>query len=355
MKILVAGGGGFLGSRIARALKAGGQDPVVLGRNDYPELKAEGIRCVRGDIRQPSDVRRALEGGVRSVFHVAAKVGYWGRYKDFRSVNVDGTRTLLSVCRQNEVRRFVYTSSPSVVIGLDGAQGFDESAPYVRGRSYPYGATKAEGERLVLGANSDDFRTVALRPHFIFGPGDPHITPRLIQRAQQGKLIQVGRGNNHIDVTYIDNAVRAHLDVHEALSWNPCPVGGQAYFIGQEEPVALWSFVRRILEGFGVPPVKKTISYRTARFLGAAMEFTYRFLRISREPPLTRMAAVILGTSHAFSHKKAQRDFGYSPEVTLDKGLAQLFAQDAAAHILAGARNQPGGSVMGAHRNAGAT
>ena len=66
-------------------------------------------------------------------------------------------------------------------------------------------------EQLVMRANSAELATVSLRPHLIWGPGDNHLVPRLIQRAQTGQLRQVGAGKNLVDATYIDNAADAHL------------------------------------------------------------------------------------------------------------------------------------------------
>lgn len=330
MSLLITGGGGFLGKNIVRALLDRGAEVRVLGRSAYPELEAWGVPCVRGDVADPEAVDRAV-AGVESVFHVASRVGYWGDLSAYRTTNVEGTRLLLERARAAGVKRFVYTSTPSVVIGREGLPvGADESLPYPERYLSPYGPTKAEAERLVLAANDPaSFRTVALRPHFIFGPGDPQVVPRILENARRGTLAQVGDGSNRVDVTYIDSAVAAHLQAHDALADPASPAQGQAYFIGQEAPVLLWDFVARVLEGFGAPPVKKRISFRTAWTIGATLEGVYRALPLRGEPPLTRMAAVILGTSHSFSHAKAARDFGYQPAVSVEEGLARLFAHHA--------------------------
>lgn len=324
MKVLVTGGGGFLGSHLVKELLGRGDRVVVLARGAYPELERLGVELIRGDVQDREAVRRAV-AGVESVFHVASKVGYWGDYADYEKTNVGGTQHLLDEAQAQGVLRFVYTSSPSVVIGdVEVQSGADEQLPYPDRYLSPYGPTKAEAERRVLGATG--LRTVALRPHFIFGPGDPQLVPRLVLNAKRGSLAQVGDGTNRVDITYIDNCVRAHLQAHDALAKEDAPCRGKAYFLGQEEPIGLWTFVTRVLEGFGAPPVKKRISYRTAWTIGRTLEFAYRNLPLKGEPPLTRMAALILGTSHWFNHAAATRDFGYHPEVSTEEGLRRLFA-----------------------------
>jgi nucleoside-diphosphate-sugar epimerase len=330
VRFLVTGGGGFLGEHIVRRLLDDGHAVRVLGRSRYPQLDDWGVPCLRGDVRDPEAAAKAVEG-VDGVFHVAARVGYWGPYSEYEGINVGGTQTLLDAARAAGVRRFVYTSTPSVVIGPEGnLRGADERAPYADRYLSSYGPTKAEAERRVLAANAEGFQTGAIRPHFIFGPKDPQIAPRLVQRSRQGRLAQVGDGTNLVDVCYIDNCVDGHVGLMEALAQPGTRAAGQAYFLGDAAPVSLWGFSGRVLEGLGAPPVKKKLSFRTAWNIGWALEGVFKLLPADREPPLTRMAAVILGTSHYFSHAKAARDFGYAPRVSTDEGLERLFAHERA-------------------------
>ncbi len=327
MKALVTGGGGFLGEHIVRRLLDRGDRVVVLGRSPYPQLDALKVPCVRGDVRDEAAVDRAMDG-VEAVFHVAARVGYWGRHREYVQTNIGGTRTLLEAAQKHGVGRFVYTSTPSVVIGAKGVEaGADESLPYPERYLSSYGPTKAEAERAVLAAHdADGLRTSAIRPHFIFGPKDPQIVPRLVMRARQGRLAQVGDGRNLVDVSYIDNVVDAHVRLCDALGEAASASGGRAYFLGQSKPVHLWDFVKNVLSGVGAPPVRRTLSFNAAFRLGWLLEGAYRLLPPSMEPPLTRMAAVMLGTSHYFDHSAASRDFGYQPMVSTEEGLERTYA-----------------------------
>ena len=114
MRAVVTGGGGFLGGRIVELLRARGDEVRALARRRYPGVEALGAAGIALDIRDTPAVRAALEDA-DVVFHVAGKTGYWARRKEFWSVNVDGTRSVLEAVRAAGVRRLVYTSTPSVV------------------------------------------------------------------------------------------------------------------------------------------------------------------------------------------------------------------------------------------------
>jgi len=322
MKVLVTGGGGFLGGAIARRLRARGDEVSVFGRNAYPVLDGLGIRTVRGDVRDAEAVKGACQG-MDAVCHVAAKVGIWGRPRDFRDVNTQGTRNVIDACRKAGVGKLVYTSSPSVVVGAGGLAGVDESQPYPDRYLAHYPATKAEAERAVLAANAPSFSTVALRPHLIWGPGDTQLIPRLLDRARRGRLIRVGDGTNLVDITYIDNASDAHVAALDRLTPN-APCAGSAYFISQGEPVVLWDWINKVITRVGMPPVRRTLSYNAARRIGALFEAAYWVLRLRSEPLMTRFLASQLAKPHHFSIAAARRDLGYEPAVSTSEGVGRL-------------------------------
>ncbi|MCH7720428.1 MAG: NAD-dependent epimerase/dehydratase family protein [Planctomycetes bacterium] len=324
MKALVTGGGGFLGSCVVRMLRDRGDDVTAFGRRRYSHLDALGIDTVQGDLRDAQVVREACRG-MDVIFHVAALAGIWGTRRAYWETNVTGTANVLDACRANGVRKLVYTSSPSVVFGNQPLCGVDESQPYPSRFPAHYPASKAAAEQMVLGANGDDLATVALRPHLIWGPGDPHLLPRVVERAKRGKLLQVGDGDNRVDITYIDNAAEAHLLAAEALE-NSKPCAGRAFFISQGEPVLLWPWLNQMLEAAGAPPVTRSISHAKARKVGAVLETIHRLLHLSREPRMTRFLADQLAESHYFDISAAERELGYRPRISTAEGMKRWAA-----------------------------
>jgi nucleoside-diphosphate-sugar epimerase len=182
LRILVTGGGGFLGGAIARRLLARGDSVRSLARGDYPALRELGIETFRGDLADSEVVTRACKG-CDAVFHVAAKAEMWGPRRVYEEVNVTGTRNVVEACRAKGVGLLVFTSSPSVVFNGRDMEGVNESVPYASHYDTPYSATKAKAERIVLAANGPDLAVTVLRPHLIWGPGDTSLVPRIITRA----------------------------------------------------------------------------------------------------------------------------------------------------------------------------
>lgn len=341
MKILVTGGGGFLGTWIIKELL---KNPTYLvtnfSRHNYSHLEDLGVPTIRGDLRNVDEVEHAVSQGFDAIFHVASIVGMWGKSSEFDAINVEGTRNIIESAQKHNVSRLVYTSSPSVVFGRGGHKGADESLAYPSEHLSDYARTKAQAEQLVLSAHADHFRTCALRPHLVWGPGDQFLIPRVIQKARVGKLKLVGNGENQVDIIYVENAAKAHVMAFEALSTNPS-VGGQAYFLGQG-PIKLWDFIAQVLKKAEVDPIDSQISTRSAYFIGAALEKLWKIAGINNpEPPMTRFVALNLGSDHWFSHDKAFRDFGWKPEVSVEEGLEILFSnRQNYRHLLADIRSE---------------
>lgn len=322
MKALVTGGGGFLGLAIVRLLRQRGDEVRSLARNLYPELDALGVEQLRGDLADAGTVAEAA-AGCDLVFHVAAKAGVWGDYQDYHQANVVGTANVIAACRACGIDKLIYTSSPSVVFDGKDMEGVDESVPYPAHFEAHYPRTKAEAEKLVLAANGPNLATTALRPHLIWGPGDNHLVPRILDRGRRGRLRRIGRRPCLVDTLYIDNAATAHLQAADALAVGS-PVAGKTYFLAQGEPKPVWEVVDRILAAGGLPPVTRVISPQLAYAAGWLLEKTYTLLRLSGEPPMTRFVARELSTAHWFDLSAARRDFGHQPQVSFAEGMERL-------------------------------
>lgn len=323
---LVTGGSGFLGKAIVKRLLAQGWAVSSLGRSPQSELKSLGVNVLQGDLASAEDALHACQG-MDAVFHVAAKAGVCGPWDAYFETNVVGTRNIVDASKKCGVPRLVYTSTPSVVFNGEALNGVDESMPYGSNWLCHYAHTKAIAEKIALDADTPGgLRVTALRPHLIWGVGDPHLIPRVLTQARAGKLRIVGSGDTRVDITHVDNAADAHLLALKALEGESV-AGGKPYFITQGEPVNLWNWLNTLLGRVGIPPITKNISYSTAYRVGAVLEGAYRLLRLSGEPRMTRFVAVELAKNHTFSIDAARRDLGYEPTVSTESGLEALVEQ----------------------------
>lgn len=321
MKVLVTGGGGFLGSAICRQLLQRGDEVIAFQRSPAPAIEALGARVAQGDLADPGLLEAAAEG-CEAVIHTAAKAGPWGPYETFYLANVEGTDHVISTCRAQGIRRLVFTSSPSVVHGGGDIEGGDESLPYPTRFTAAYPATKALAEQMVLAASGSALRTLALRPHLVWGPGDPHLLPRLLEKARQG-ILRLPGADKLIDTVYIDNAAHAHVLALDALA-ECANCAGKAYFISNDDPRPQREIIAALLRAAGMEPEIRPVSPALAGAAAAVVEGAWRILRLRGEPPLTRWAVNQLSTAHWYDISAAKRDLGYAPEVSIEGGLERL-------------------------------
>ncbi len=311
-----------MGSAIVRQLLDKEWSVVTLQRGDYPYLREWGAETVQGDLREAEIIEQAAKG-CDVIFHVAAKAGVWGDEETYYQSNVGATENIISCCKKLSIQYLVYTSSPSVVFDGTSEIGINESTQYPDQYFNAYQRTKAEAEQNVIAVNSSKLKTVILRPHLIWGPDDPHLVPRVIERAKAGKLKLVGDGQNKVDSCYIDNAAYAHILAAETLI-KTAKCAGKVYFISNDEPIAMAELINKILTAANLPVINKKMSPALAYIVGFMLEKVYALLKIKQEPIMTRFVAKQLSTSHWFDLTAAKQDLGYLPTVNIEQGMLRL-------------------------------
>jgi 2-alkyl-3-oxoalkanoate reductase len=325
MKAFVTGGGGFLGGAVVRALISRGDEVSCLQRGDYPQLQLPGVTIHKGDLADTQTVINASRD-CDVVLHIAGMTGVWGPYEQYHRTNVIGTQSVIDACAANAINRLVYTSSPSVVFDGRNEENLDETAPYPDTYFNNYQRTKATAEQLVLAANNDWLSTVALRPHLIWGPGDPHLIGRIISRARTGRLRLARFRGNLVDTTYIDNAVDAHLAAADRVGTGESCCG-KAYFISNGEPLPMAAIINRVLDAAGMPAINKTLPDNLLYLAGLLSEWLYGLLNINHEPLMTRFIARQLTCAHWYNISAARRDLDYRPRVSIEQGM-KILEQD---------------------------
>lgn len=320
----VTGAGGFLGKALCERLLAAGINVTGFARGDYPELTAMGVNMVKGDIADRASVLDAMQG-CDVVFHVASKAGVWGSKQSYYSPNVDGAANIISACQQLNIDKLIYTSTPSVTFAGVDESGIDESAPYAESYLNYYGESKAIAEQMVIKANvADGLKTVSLRPHLIWGPEDPHLVPRVIEKAKAGRLKLVGKHDKLVDTIFVGNAAYAHILAAVNLCSDNPSAEGKAYYLSNDEPITMAAMLNKILACVDLPPVTQRVPASVAYAAGVVLESVYGALGKQDEPMMTRFVARQLSTSHYFDISAAKTDFGYSAVISIDQGMVKL-------------------------------
>lgn len=344
----VTGAGGFLGKAICLRLLAAGIQVTGFARGHYPELEALGVVMLQGDLVNKDLLQQAMQG-CDIVFHVASKAGVWGDRDSYFCPNVKGAANVIAACKALKIDKLVYTSTPSVTFAGQDESGIDESTPYATRFLNHYAHSKAIAEKMMLDANQVGdmplenpdvtqvssqvttqatapyaLKTVALRPHLIWGPGDPHLVPRVLSRGRLGKLKLVGREDKLVDTIYIDNAAYAHVLAALELCQAKPKCQGKAYFLSNDEPITMAEMINLILACDALPPVTKRVPQSVAYVAGAVLESVHYLLKKQEEPMMTRFVARQLACSHYFDISAAKRDLGYRALVSIHQGMARL-------------------------------
>ncbi|OMH80058.1 Sterol-4-alpha-carboxylate 3-dehydrogenase, decarboxylating [Zancudomyces culisetae] len=238
-------------------------------------------------------------------------------------VNIDGTKTLLEVCKEEKVKSFIYTSSASVVYSGAPLVNVDETIPYPQKFADYYSETKAIAEKMCLAANSPSgMKTLAIRPSGIFGPGDAQTTPGALiaQKKNFPVLLQVGNNTALFDFTYVDNIVDAHISASDLLSSSHnTQIQGQAFFITNGQPIGMWSFLRLIWAQVG--DTRKPliiIPNIIATFILYFLKLLACIGVVKHEVPFVFGMTF---TSRYFNITKAKTLLNYSPRISYAQGV----------------------------------
>jgi 3beta-hydroxy-delta5-steroid dehydrogenase/steroid delta-isomerase len=333
---LVTGGNGYVGKHLIRRLLDLGCEVRTL---DLTPFEGDSrVKSIVGDVRRMRDLRPACEG-VDTVFHTAAIINTLtlarpSIRRQVYGVNVLGTECVIRACRAAGVRKLVFTSS--ITVAVDGPiRGADESAPYVgaSGLRDLYSQTKSRAEKLVLAAHDrDGLRTAAVRPGGVWGPGEGAIVVRdfLAHLAAGRFTATIGNGKSVTDNVHVDSVVDVHFLVAQKLDEDPDLVGGQAYFVSDDEPTNPVAWYRPIVEGLGYSWPKLHVPKPVAYAIAYASEVAHYFG--GPFPTVTRRGVLAICNDASFRVDKARAHLGYEPRTSAKEGLPKLIPELRATH-----------------------
>jgi 2-alkyl-3-oxoalkanoate reductase len=314
-RVLVTGATGLLGSHLAERLSARGDRVRVLVRRGSPTdyLESFDVEVVRGDLTDATACAAAV-AGVQRIFHCAAKVGDWGRWREFQAGCIDATRTLALAAASARVERFVHISSTSAYgHPPDQKTPIEEAAALgqnVWALDY-YTRSKVECERWLWSmSDAGNLALTVIRPSWLFGERDRTTAPRLIGEFRRGRMMLLGSGDNPLSAVYAGVvADAAILAAHE-----PSAVG-EAFNITSHERITQREFLNLFADALGLPPVTRHVPYHLAFAGGFLLELQDRLFRRSRPPRVTRYGAWLLGRDLEYSTAKARKRLGWQPAV----------------------------------------
>ena len=327
MRVFVTGASGFIGGAIARSLAAE-HDVLAMSRSERSDaaIEALGATPVRCDLASLGEDELPPHD---ATVHAAAWVEPWGTRDQYWQANVEGTDRVLAAARHAGSKRFVHVSTEAVLWRGQHLRDVDETCPYPASTPFLYSETKAEAERRVLAADAEGFTAIALRPRFVWGPGDRTLAPELAEMTERGAFVWLDGGRAQTSTTHVANLVHA---ARLALEHGR---GGEAYFVTDGVTTDFRSFLPRMMAAYGVTLPDRSLPGWLVRPVAATVEGAWRALGLRSQPPLTRHAVALMCCDCTLRDDKARRELGYAPVMDVERGLAELAATQA------GERPQP--------------
>ena len=316
MRVLVTGGTGFVGAHMIPKLVENGHNVFALTRSASSDekLRVLGATPIRGNLENPEPISLP---SVDAVVHAAAHFRFAGPRAPYFRTNVIGTTALLKAAERAGATTFVYVSAAGVIMDDRGSPilNADESAPTFPNSFSAYLASKARGEASVLAANKPGFRTIALRPSAIWGPGDAFSRelPRVIK---SGQFAFIDRGDYPFVTCHVNNVIEA---VQCALERG---AGGRAYFINDQETQTFREFIGMIasLQNLSIDKLR-SMPYRLAFTMGRLMELFAAITFRKSDPPLSRSMVRMIGRAFSTNDAAARRKLGYVGRTSRGDGL----------------------------------
>ncbi|OAK98516.1 NAD(P)-binding protein [Phaeosphaeriaceae sp. SRC1lsM3a] len=324
VRVLVTGGGGFLGSHIVDQLLLEPSTLVAItSRNPHVLMKNDRLSTHPADLASSADIQGIFNSFKPHVVIHTASPRHTDSIAALKRANIEGTNILLNCAKKcDTTRAFIYTSSDSAVEPSEEPLT-EEHAKLYDDHHFPnpYGLTKAVADAAVQAANCDELYTVVLRVPGIYGEKDTSgMTAQFASsvRKKEHKM-QIGQNKKSFEFVYAGKAAEAHVLAMRALM-NPqkaAGVAGEAFFITDGKPQPFFEFARRCYASIGSPvaPDEVTIIPMYAmQLMASAGEWAYFIFTLGMvKPTLRRHGIDHLDKNCCWSIQKARKRLGYEP------------------------------------------
>lgn len=314
MKYFITGATGFIGGRVAEQLIASGHEVTALVRNESKaeHLKKLGAKIATGDVTDKESMRTPMNGA-DGVFHIAAwyKVGVKNK-SIAEEINVTGTRNVLELVQELEIKKGVYTSTLAVFSDTHGKL-VDESYRYDGPHLSEYDRTKWLAHyEVALPMIKNGLPLVIVQPGAVYGPGDTSQLGETFRDYLLKKLPAIPR-DVRLCWAHVDDIAKGHILAME--KGKP----GESYIIAGPPHTLEEAFV--IAEKItGIKPPKMRLAPGMMKFM-SKLAGLFAFLPLPQNFTAESLR-VLAGTTYLGSNEKAKRELGYAPR-PLDQGLAE--------------------------------
>ena len=316
-KVLITGAYGFLGKYTIKEFVQNGYNVFAFGKNEdkLKELEDDNVSIIKGDFCIYNDIFKATIG-MDYVVHCGALSTIWGLRDDFIRINVIGTKNVLKACINNNVKKIVYVSSPSIYTECRNRENISEDNYNDNNHLNYYIESKILAEKVINETRDIDWAII--RPRGLFGIGDTSIIPRLIKANSNFGIPLFNNGSNLVDMTCVENVayvLRLCIEVDKT--------NHNVYNITNDEPQCFKDILEKLFKELNIVPKYRYINTKVMYFIAGVIELVYKIFCIHKEPPFTKYSICTLAYSQSLNIEKAKNDLGYKPIISLDAGISK--------------------------------
>ena len=310
-KFLITGASGFLGKEIVKQVLFQGAHVIAFDMRKAKEYENPIDRLEFVEANLTGDYE--FPNGITDVIHAAGKVSDWGSYDSFYQINVAATEKLMKSAKEKGVKNFLFISSIDIH-GFFGHVNETENGTYYPSKGF-YPRTKILAENMVRDFNSEEMKTVCIRPCTVYGPGDTTVQGPMMDAIMKGQMGYIAGGKKLISRIYIEDLVQGLCKALERGR------GGEAYNIVSGEMITWKEWVEEISKGLGVKEPSFSAPYPIAYAIASTMEFFYKLVKSKTPPLLTKMRIQHAGHDFYFLPEKASKDLGFQPKTDWKTGV----------------------------------
>jgi len=319
-KIFFTGGSGFVGQGTIPEIIKAGYEVMGLARSSTSAalVGQAGASPVMDDLIKLSNNTVDALKKCDIVIHSAAYMEMNYEKEKFYKINVDATKNLLKLAKENGVKKFIYISAAPVVPGCPIIDLTEDKA----GKGLPkhlYPKTKAIAEKAVLAENDNSFATISLRPPAIWGSHNHHME-ELFDRVKEGKWMWIGGSHQILSTIHVKNLAAAMI---AALKSDK---NGEAYFVTDGDKRSMRTTFEAIINANGLDGGKKEISLGVAKFAANVSHGIWKLFGLKSQPPVPPLVLRLMANEFSVIDTKARKELGYKNVISFEEGIKEMEA-----------------------------
>lgn len=303
MRILVTGSSGFIGNALINKLSSENYDVIGLYHKIKPQKKINNVEYFKGDITDFDSLKKVVKDA-DVVFHCAAKLSDYGKRKDFLKVNFEGTKNLVELSQQYNVKRFIFLSH------------FDYEN--VEKIGY-YSESKKLAEKYLIEKNkNENFPSIIIQPGNVYGPGRAVWVLFPLKAIKDNRIALVDNGNGIFLHTYIDNLVDALIKTINAKN----AIGNIIQITDGDNDISWGEYLNSLAKLAGKKEIRRNISKKNALFIARIFEISNKIFGL--KPIFSPTTVYLLSNKKKVSIKTANKILNYDPAIKYKEGMIRI-------------------------------